>query len=99
MINVQNLEEIYAHLEAHPATAVYSTCPCGTEIHSYTGWIEHAVIPLVTDAIVAGYSAGSRQAPFVMPTDTEIPDEMPTEDDEEVIDIIDDMILEGDIVE
>ena len=58
MIDVTNLSEIFAHMEAHPATAIYSTCPCGVEINSYTGWVEHAVMPLVTDAVMGGFTAG-----------------------------------------
>ena len=58
MIDVSDLTEIFAHLEQHPATAIYGTCPCGVEVNSYTGWIEHAVIPVVTDAIMAGFNAG-----------------------------------------
>lgn len=54
MIDLTNLEEIYAHLEAHPATAIYGTCPCGLEINSYTGWIIHAVLPLIAEAIQQG---------------------------------------------
>lgn len=80
MIDVTNLNEIFDHLKAHPAMSLYQTCPCGIEIVSYETWIEHAIIPLITDAVIAGYNAGlNHQGPQDIPTNADL-DDMITSD-------------------
>lgn len=83
MIDLSNLEEIYAHLEAHPPT-VYKTCPCGVEVNSYTGWISHAILPLIAQALQQGHAAALNSLePQHDPTDTDIFDDMIKDDTDE----------------
>lgn len=93
MIDMSNLEEIFAHLEAHPA-GMYRSCPCGVEINSYTGWVTHAVLPLIAEALQQGFTAGLNyvapeedpQPPAEIITENDVFDGAWNEDDTEVAD-------------
>lgn len=99
MIDVSNLSEIFAHLEAHPAMSIYGTCPCGTEINSYTGWIQHAVMPVVTDAVMAGFTAGlNYEEPQQIPTDADL-DDMLIDNPVTQFDLMAADILDADVIE